>query len=655
MGDRHLNEPIVGMAATPDGRGYYLVASDGGIFAFGDAGFVGSTGGLQLNRAIVGMAVDPATGGYWLVASDGGIFSFGAPFRGSMGDRHLNAPIVGMAATADGGGYYLVASDGGVFAFGDARFAGSTGGTNLTKPVVGMAATADGRGYWLVASDGGIFSFGAPFLGSTGAVHLVQPIVGMVATGMGGYYLAAADGGIFTFGDAGFCGSAGGGGLNQPIVGIAAGLGSCSPSGAPRIAGLGLQTETSGTDLSPVPVAGVTIGLSATVQNASSCTLSATPPIKGLPVTTTCPLSAFSRWKGRVSLPSIGTLAPQTVTLALTATGRFGSATATLPVTVLPGWSPHAQVVQGDFPLNPMGVTCAPSSEFCLAASPEYDGAPKQQIEIYDNGVWSATTVPAWSAASCATLTFCMVVASSSASIYTGTWSSGAAPAGLNSVSCPVAGMCVATDGSGGHAYTFANGGWGAAVSVDPTVGGEFGPISCASITLCVATDNLGRAFVDTGGTWSSPTNLTGASNGTTNPVSCTPASQFCMVLIPHSGSGGADHYMTYNSGFWGASGATDTGSGGASSAVSCPSVGLCVGLGTSDANPITSQIYAGSAWSTPYPIAPLVTSIGIAEYQGGMLSCASTSFCMSLILQTSPYVPIQPFSLDYVLAPFSH
>ncbi len=34
------------MAATPDGRGYWLVASDGGIFTFGDAPFYGSAGGL---------------------------------------------------------------------------------------------------------------------------------------------------------------------------------------------------------------------------------------------------------------------------------------------------------------------------------------------------------------------------------------------------------------------------------------------------------------------------------------------------------------------------------------------------------------------------------------------------------------------------------
>ena len=34
--------PIVGISATPDGRGYWLVGTDGGVFAFGDAVFYGS-------------------------------------------------------------------------------------------------------------------------------------------------------------------------------------------------------------------------------------------------------------------------------------------------------------------------------------------------------------------------------------------------------------------------------------------------------------------------------------------------------------------------------------------------------------------------------------------------------------------------------------
>ena len=33
---------------------------------------------------IVGMAADTATGGYWLVGSDGGVYAFDAPFDGSV-------------------------------------------------------------------------------------------------------------------------------------------------------------------------------------------------------------------------------------------------------------------------------------------------------------------------------------------------------------------------------------------------------------------------------------------------------------------------------------------------------------------------------------------------------------------------------------------
>jgi hypothetical protein len=85
------------------------------------------------------MAADPATGGYWLVASDGGIFAFNAPFFGSTGALHLNQPIVGMTPAPDGNGYWLVARDGGVFSFGPgAAFHGSTGGIHINAPIVAM-------------------------------------------------------------------------------------------------------------------------------------------------------------------------------------------------------------------------------------------------------------------------------------------------------------------------------------------------------------------------------------------------------------------------------------------------------------------------------------------------------------------------------------
>ncbi len=225
LGGLTLNEPIVGMAVTPDGGGYWLVASDGGVFAKGDAHFFGSLGGLTLNKPIVGMASTPDGQGYWLVASDGGVFTEGdAGFFGSLGSLTLNKPIVGMAPTPDGRGYWLVAADGGVFAEGDAVFYGSMGGKPLNKPIVGMASTPDGRGYWLVASDGGVFTEGdAGFFGSLGSLTLNKPIVGMAPTPHGGgYWLVASDGGIFTKGDAVFSGSEGGTLLNKPVVGMGA-------------------------------------------------------------------------------------------------------------------------------------------------------------------------------------------------------------------------------------------------------------------------------------------------------------------------------------------------------------------------------------------------------------------------------------------------
>jgi Pro-kumamolisin, activation domain/IPT/TIG domain len=222
-GGMALNAPVVGMADTPSSDGYWLVASDGGIFNYGDARFFGSMGGRHLNEPIVGMAATPDGAGYWLVASDGGIFSFGsATFFGSTGGIHLNEPIVGMAATPDGGGYWLVASDGGIFAYGDAPFYGSTGSLRLNSPVVGMAAGPGGNGYWLVAADGGIFAYGrAQFFGSAGSLHLNKPVVGMAAApNADGYWLVASDGGIFTYGNTLFYGSTGGVSLNKPIVGM---------------------------------------------------------------------------------------------------------------------------------------------------------------------------------------------------------------------------------------------------------------------------------------------------------------------------------------------------------------------------------------------------------------------------------------------------
>src|SRR5205807_6105632 len=62
--------------------------------------------GARALCGVVTVGAGAPPGGYTLVASDGGIFTYGdAEFRGSRGGQPLAKPIVGMAAT--GGGYYL--------------------------------------------------------------------------------------------------------------------------------------------------------------------------------------------------------------------------------------------------------------------------------------------------------------------------------------------------------------------------------------------------------------------------------------------------------------------------------------------------------------------------------------------------------------------
>jgi hypothetical protein len=218
-----LVAPIVGIAATQDGRGDWLVAADGGVFTVGDARFHGSLGGRSLPAPIVGIAASPSGGGYWLVGADGSVYAFGdAPALGAANRLHLAEPIAGIAATPDGRGYWLVGADGGVFSYGDARFHGSATDLPPSDPVVGVAASPSGSGYWLVDATGAVAAFGSAVPhGSASGLHLHAPVVGIAATPDGrGYWLVGADGGVFTYGDARYRGSADAG-SGAPVVGIA--------------------------------------------------------------------------------------------------------------------------------------------------------------------------------------------------------------------------------------------------------------------------------------------------------------------------------------------------------------------------------------------------------------------------------------------------
>jgi hypothetical protein len=200
----NVNADLVSIASTPSGRGYWVAAADGGVFAFGDARFAGSAVGKPLAAPIVGIAAAPKGNGYWLVGSDGGVFAFGdAVYHGAIGTSvPLISPIVAVAATPSGKGYWLVGSDGGVFSFGDAGFEGAASSFAHGARIVAVAPTPTGNGYYLLGADGGVFAFGdAHFNGSPIDGHRVASSIAIPRNGKG-YQIAFTDGSIVGLGGA---------------------------------------------------------------------------------------------------------------------------------------------------------------------------------------------------------------------------------------------------------------------------------------------------------------------------------------------------------------------------------------------------------------------------------------------------------------------
>ncbi len=100
-----------------------------------------------------------------MVGSDGGVFAFGnAPFLGSLPGLGVkpSQSIAGLVPTGTDGGYFLVGKDGGVFAFGNATYLRSLPGIGVHRDdIICIAATPSGNGCWLVAQDGTVYGFGA--------------------------------------------------------------------------------------------------------------------------------------------------------------------------------------------------------------------------------------------------------------------------------------------------------------------------------------------------------------------------------------------------------------------------------------------------------------------------------------------------------------
>ncbi len=233
-GNLVLQRPVVGMVPTSDHDGYWEVASDGGVFAFGDAGFYGSIPGLgiapagstaphRLNAPIVAIVPSVDGRGYFMVAADGGVFAFGdAAFAGSCpGIGTCPGSAVSVLPDTTGKGYWLVTSVGAVYAFGDAPFEGAPGAT--PSPITSAVHTLDGAGYWILTANGSIYAYGdAPFLGGASTAGASDPATAVFTPAdYGGYWIATADGAVASFGTAPFEGDMSASHLNGPIIAAA--------------------------------------------------------------------------------------------------------------------------------------------------------------------------------------------------------------------------------------------------------------------------------------------------------------------------------------------------------------------------------------------------------------------------------------------------
>ena len=228
-----LNQPVVGITPTVDDGGYWMVAADGGIFSFGDTQFYGSIPGMglgaagsnspkRLNAPIVGMVPSVDDGGYFLVASDGGVFAFGdATFAGSCPGQPGGCSGAGVAVMPDasGKGYWLVTITGHVYSFGDASYLGAPGPQG--SPVTSAVRTPDGGGYWILLANGAVYGYGdaIAYGGPTSSVSAGNPAHAIFADSDGqGYWVASANGTVFPYGDAPNDGSYTGTPLNGPII-----------------------------------------------------------------------------------------------------------------------------------------------------------------------------------------------------------------------------------------------------------------------------------------------------------------------------------------------------------------------------------------------------------------------------------------------------
>jgi RHS repeat-associated protein len=162
-------------------------------------------------------------------------------------------------------------------------------------------------------------------------------------------------------------------------------------------------------------------------------------------------------------------------------------------------------------------------------------------------------------------------------------WAGHCGQAGMESVSCPTAGWCMAIDNAG-NALLYSSGTW-SPTNIDPA--SPLTAISCYSETFCVAVDSQGHA-ISWNGAWSTnPTDIDGSTALT--GVSC-PTASFCGTVDTNG------QFLTDSSGTWSTS-PIDIDGEAPLAGISCTSATSCTAVDRYGyAIPLS---YNGTSWTT--------------------------------------------------------
>jgi hypothetical protein len=365
---------------------------------------------------------------------------------------------------------------------------------------------------------------------------------------------------------------------------------------------------------------GGTATLTAAVTRATSCQLSASPSVAGLPATFACVAGISPVTIQRtVTLPGLTGSTAQAYTFSLKVSGPGGTTQSAATETVWPPmtFSSPASAGVSSFtdvscpttkfcaatdtaggtalyngatwtvqaPITPSGValvsvSCT-SPKFCMAVD-DQDGEYGSGTYLWNGQYWAAGGLPGnyLTSVSCVSATFCMALGNLNTGVFASAWNGKSwgtqtqidSPPASVQVSCATTTFCAAVDANG-DAMTFNGASWSSPDPIDPGVVQPLATVSCPSASFCTAMDGFGQAFTYNGTTWSGPVGVENSAGVTS--VSC-PSATFCVaadltgdVVTDYNGTWSAPDNIDpqSDSNFYGFSG------------ISCPAVSFCAAV----------------------------------------------------------------------------